>query len=201
MAWRLASSRRVKKTSNGRGGGTQNVCFVYVSHLSPVEITEWEANRQTGHSKTVELYRRGNKRFRWHIIDILNIQALSRNRRDLLTHYIKHRCTVRTCNESHDAALGTLDGCEKHRCHWQFNTHYAFCMDAYKFYSRFVFLVNLLAPELFFFLILAHPVFKIWITQEPNKLELWNKLHFEDKKPRVYTVFKIFSTYICWINI
>jgi len=32
------------------------------------------------------------------------------------------------------------------------------------------------------FLILAHPVYKMWITQDPNKLELWNKLHFEEKK-------------------
>jgi len=60
---------------------------------------------------------------------------------------------------------------------------------------------NLLAPEFFFFLILAHPVYKMWIIQEPNTLELWNKLHFEVKKRRVYTMFKIFSTYICWINI
>ena len=41
--------------------------------------------------------------------------------------------------------------------------------------------INLLAPEIFFF-ILAHPVYKMWIVQEPNKLELWNKLHFEEKK-------------------
>ena len=40
--------------------------------------------------------------------------------------------------------------------------------------------INLLAPELFF--ILAHPVYKMWIIQEPKKLELWNKLHFEEKK-------------------
>jgi len=32
------------------------------------------------------------------------------------------------------------------------------------------------------FLILAHPVYKMWIIQEPNMLELWNKLHFEEKK-------------------
>ena len=32
-----------------------------------------------------------------------------------------------------------------------------------------------------FFLILAHPVYKMWIIQEPNTLELWNKLHFEKK--------------------
>ena len=52
------------------------------------------------------------------------------------------------------------------------------------------------------FLILAHAVYKMWIIQEPNMLELWNKLHFkEKKKQRVYTTFKIFGTYICWINI
>ena len=42
--------------------------------------------------------------------------------------------------------------------------------------------LDLLAPELFY-LILAHPVYQIWIIQEPtNTLELWNKLHFEEKK-------------------
>ena len=40
---------------------------------------------------------------------------------------------------------------------------------------------NPLAPELFF-LILAHPVYKMWIIQEQNTLELWNKLHFEEEK-------------------
>ena len=34
----------------------------------------------------------------------------------------------------------------------------------------------------YFFLILAHPVYKMWVIQEPNKLALWNKLHFEEKK-------------------
>ena len=33
-----------------------------------------------------------------------------------------------------------------------------------------------------FFLILAHPVYKMRILQEPNKLALRNKLHFEEKK-------------------
>ena len=42
--------------------------------------------------------------------------------------------------------------------------------------------INLLAPELFFFLILAPPVYKKWIIQEPNALKLWNKLHFQEKK-------------------
>jgi hypothetical protein len=46
------------------------------------------------------------------------------------------------------------------------------------------------------FLILAHPVYKMWIIQEPNTLELWNKRHFEQEKWRVYNMFKIFSTYI-----
>ena len=32
------------------------------------------------------------------------------------------------------------------------------------------------------FLILAHSVYKMWIIQEPNTLELWNKLHFEEGK-------------------
>ena len=41
--------------------------------------------------------------------------------------------------------------------------------------------INLLAPELFF-LILAQPVYKMWIIQEPNTLELWDKLRFEEKK-------------------
>ena len=42
-------------------------------------------------------------------------------------------------------------------------------------------LLKILAQELFF-KILAHPVYKMWIIQEPNKLELWNKLHFKEKK-------------------
>ena len=41
--------------------------------------------------------------------------------------------------------------------------------------------INLLAPELFF-LISAHPVYKMWTKQEPNTLDLWNKLHFEEEK-------------------
>ena len=45
----------------------------------------------------------------------------------------------------------------------------------------FLLYLNPLAPELFF-LILAHPVYKMWIIKKPNKLALWNKLHFEEKK-------------------
>ena len=48
-----------------------------------------------------------------------------------------------------------------------------------------------------YILILAHSVYKMWIIREPNKIELWNKLHFKErKKRRVYTMFKIFGTYI-----
>jgi len=32
------------------------------------------------------------------------------------------------------------------------------------------------------FLILAHSAYKMWIIQEPNMLELWNKLYFEEEK-------------------
>jgi len=45
--------------------------------------------------------------------------------------------------------------------------------------------INLLATELFF-LILAHPVYKMRIIQEPNSLKLRNKLHFEKKKTGEY---------------
>jgi len=41
----------------------------------------------------------------------------------------------------------------------------------------------------YFFLILAQPVYKMWIMQEPNTLELWNKLHFEEKKNGEYMPF------------
>ena len=36
--------------------------------------------------------------------------------------------------------------------------------------------------ELTFFLILAQPVYKMWIIQEPNTLELLNKLHLKKEK-------------------
>ena len=48
-------------------------------------------------------------------------------------------------------------------------------------YTFFFTFLNLLAPELFFY-ILAHHIYKMWIKQEPNMLDLWNKLHFEGKK-------------------
>ena len=48
--------------------------------------------------------------------------------------------------------------------------------DVYIDYDDYPFVAGII------FLILAHPVYKMWIMQEPNKLALWNKLHFEEKK-------------------
>jgi hypothetical protein len=45
-------------------------------------------------------------------------------------------------------------------------------------YTRATF--NLLAPE-FYIQVLAHPLYKMWIIQEPKKVALWNKWHFEEK--------------------
>jgi len=45
-------------------------------------------------------------------------------------------------------------------------------------------LFTFLAPELFF-LILANPLYKMWIIHKPNKLDLWNKLRFEEEKMEI----------------
>jgi len=55
-----------------------------------------------------------------------------------------------------------------------YNVNFTFIQQTWMFFK-------LLATELLF-LILAHSVYKMWITQEPNKLELWNKLHLKEKK-------------------
>ena len=44
--------------------------------------------------------------------------------------------------------------------------------------------INLLATD-FFFQILAHPVFKMWVVQKPNKVALRNKRHFEEEKMEI----------------
>ena len=36
-----------------------------------------------------------------------------------------------------------------------------------------------------FFSNLAHPVFKMWVIQKPNKVALWNKRHFEEKEMEI----------------
>ena len=51
---------------------------------------------------------------------------------------------------------------------------------------------NLLDPELFF-LVLAHPVYKMRIIQEPNTIELCNKLYFEEEKNGEYTPYLKYS--------
>ena len=33
-----------------------------------------------------------------------------------------------------------------------------------------------------YFLNFSTPLYKLWIKQEPNMLDLWNKLHLEEKK-------------------
>jgi hypothetical protein len=38
----------------------------------------------------------------------------------------------------------------------------------------------------------------MWIIQEPKKITLWNKRHFEEKNGRVCSMFKILSTYNRW---
>jgi hypothetical protein len=47
-----------------------------------------------------------------------------------------------------------------------------------------------------FFLILAHPVYEMWIIQEPNTLELWNELHFKKKKNGEYILCLKYSVLI-----
>ena len=37
----------------------------------------------------------------------------------------------------------------------------------------------------FFFQILAHPVFKMWVIQKPNKVALWKKRYFEMEKMEI----------------
>jgi hypothetical protein len=45
-------------------------------------------------------------------------------------------------------------------------------------------LFNLLEKD-FFFQILAHSVFKMWVIQKPNKVTLWNKRYFEEKEMEI----------------
>ena len=57
------------------------------------------------------------------------------------------------------------------------------------------YVINLLAPDFFFNF--GTPVYKMWIIQEPNTLELWNKLHFEEKKKKsIYHVQNIQYLYL-----
>ena len=42
---------------------------------------------------------------------------------------------------------------------------------------------------------------QMWILQEPKKIALWNKPHLEKTKRGMWSMFKIFSKYICWVNV
>jgi len=42
-----------------------------------------------------------------------------------------------------------------------------------------------------YFFNFSTPVYKMWIIQEPDTLELWNKLHFEEKKNGEYIKTKL----------
>ena len=44
-------------------------------------------------------------------------------------------------------------------------------------------MINLLVTD--FFQILAHPVFKMWAMQKPNKVALWNKRYFEEEEMEI----------------
>ena len=46
---------------------------------------------------------------------------------------------------------------------------------------------NLLATDFFFFSNFSTSVFKMWVIQKPNKVALWNKRNFEEKKKGDYT--------------
>ena len=50
--------------------------------------------------------------------------------------------------------------------------------------EKLLVLINLLATD-FFFQILAHSVFKMWVIEKPNKVALWNKRHFEEKNMEI----------------
>jgi len=39
-----------------------------------------------------------------------------------------------------------------------------------------------------YFFNFSTPVYKMWIIQEPNMLELWNKLHFEEEEKKMESI-------------
>jgi len=57
---------------------------------------------------------------------------------------------------------------------------WVFCADLRTDSGFALYVFNLWAPG-FYIQILAHPVYKMWIIQEPKKAALWNKRHFEEK--------------------
>ena len=58
---------------------------------------------------------------------------------------------------------------------------HATVLHAHLILLHMIILINLLATD-FFFSNFSTPVFKMWIIQKPNKVALWNKQNFEEKK-------------------
>ena len=56
---------------------------------------------------------------------------------------------------------------------------------ALEFVSSFLLYRLTFWRRIFFFQILAHSVYKMWVIQKPNKVELWNKRHFEEEKMEI----------------
>ena len=77
-----------------------------------------------------------------------------------------------------------------YRCHLSFHIPYAtnfyyevLMLKSFQLLSWSHFCIQELQHcTVIIFLILAHPVYKIWIIREPNTLDLWNKRHFEEEK-------------------
>jgi len=77
----------------------------------------------------------------------------------------------------------------KHLTVWPLTYKFCTCLKS-NFYNRYrftkqgthKFLRNLTFWRRIYFFNFSTPVYKMWIIQEPNKLELWNKLHFEEEK-------------------
>jgi len=58
--------------------------------------------------------------------------------------------------------------------------------------------ISFLVPKLLFF-ILAHPVYKMWIIQEQNKLELWKNCVLKRKKRKLLFFILAHPVYKLWI--
>ena len=93
-------------------------------------------------------------------------------------------CTVITANPTNASLFITHKGLIQGRPFWFPMLHTFSCKLCN---IQTAVRINPLAPELFFFFFnFSTPVYKMWINQEPNKLALWNKLHFEEKKNGKY---------------
>ena len=114
----------------------------------------------------------------------------SRVKRGGMVNFLAHR-TVDLCLKNWGIFQDLINLNEFERSHSVVYWFYTFALLIHIFQStqlynksiRYTDMIrlNLLTPELFF-KILAHPAYKMWIIQEPNMLELRNKLHFKEEK-------------------